>query len=271
MIRQGEATGARGANLSVKLVDSALASEQYPRPESSAVPTGYTSIHNGSIAAGHSKRGPALLPAPVSPDFGSWVPKDTWAWFRRHALLAPARACELRVGRRGRWVFTPEGASVSRPRRPAPLLPGAAPKPCWELYSEQSRNFEPLSPLSLSRLPVRLAPSLPPDVSVLLSQPFRIRPIGASPNWFPVVTRRFPPSSGPCKSLALLRFPSAPPPPYSYETVIESPRWEARNGPFALLITWIMGISGAISDPAASIRGEPARTRQSRTPEPPRN
>ncbi len=60
------------------------------------------------------KRGPASLPAPVSPDFGSWVPKDTWAWFRRHAPLAPARACELRVGRRGRYVSAPEGVSVSR-------------------------------------------------------------------------------------------------------------------------------------------------------------
>ena len=60
------------------------------------------------------KRGPASLPAPVSPDFGSWVPKDTWAWFRRHARSAPARACGRCVGRRGRYVSAPEGVSVSR-------------------------------------------------------------------------------------------------------------------------------------------------------------
>ncbi len=144
---------------------------------------------------------------------------------------------------------TPEGASVAGPRRPASVPPGAAQKPCWTLQPDQSRSFEPLSPLSVSWLPVRLAPFLPPDVSALLSQPFRIRPIGASPNRLPLVTRRFPPSSGPCKSLALLWFPSAPPPPYSYETVTESPWWKARNGRFGLLITWITGTSRAIQRP----------------------
>ena len=54
------------------------------------------------------KRGPALLPAPVSPDFGSSTPKDHWAWFRRHARSAPARACGLCVGRRGRVFPLPK-------------------------------------------------------------------------------------------------------------------------------------------------------------------
>lgn len=157
------------------------------------------------------------------------------------------------------------------PRRPACIPPGAAFKPCWELCSEQSRSFEPLSPLSIPRLPVGLSPPLPPDVSALLSQPFRIRPIGASPNRFPLVPQGVPPSSGPCKSLALLRFPSAPPPPYSYETVTESAAWEARIGAVTLLITWIMGINGAIRGPAAPIPERPVRTRQSRTREPPRS
>jgi len=50
------------------------------------------------------KRGPALLPAPMSPDFGVRVPKDPVAWFRRHAPPAPARACGLCVGHRDRGL-----------------------------------------------------------------------------------------------------------------------------------------------------------------------
>ena len=55
-------------------------------------------------SAPDSKRGPALLPAPVSPDFGVSIPKDQVAWFRRHAPPAPARACGLCVGHRDRGL-----------------------------------------------------------------------------------------------------------------------------------------------------------------------
>lgn len=127
-----------------------------------------------------------MLPAPMSPDFGSWVPKDTWAWFRRHAPLAPARACELRVGRRGRCVFHSR-RSFGFPDLGGPLryCRGQHRSLAWTLCPDQSRRLEPLSPFSTSQLPVRLAPSLPPDVSALLSHRFRIRPIGASPSRFP--------------------------------------------------------------------------------------
>lgn len=85
-----------------------------------------------------------MLPAPVSPDFGSRVPKDTWAWFRRHALLAPARACELRVGRRGRFVFHSR-RSFGFPDLGGPLL----------YYRGQHRSlagsFHPTNPEASSR------------------------------------------------------------------------------------------------------------------------
>jgi len=58
----------------------------------------------------------------MSPDFSCLIPKDLAAWFRRHAPLAPARACELRVGHRGRMVRLPEGSLLSGLRRPAPDL-----------------------------------------------------------------------------------------------------------------------------------------------------
>lgn len=49
----------------------------------------------------------------MSPDFGHLTRTDRTAWFRRHAPLAPARACELRVGRQGRiLVASPEGSAL---------------------------------------------------------------------------------------------------------------------------------------------------------------
>ena len=219
-----------------------------------------------------SKRGPALLPAPVSPDFGSWVPKDTWAWFRRHAPLAPARACELRVGRRGRCVSAPEGVSVSRTSSARFNTAGGS---IQALLGALFRTIPKLR-AAFAALPFEASG---PACAFPSARCFRAA-FAALPHpthrshprtgfrWSPEGFRCLPIR---CKSLALLWFPSAPPPPYSYETVTESAAWKARNEPFCLLITWITGTSRAIRGRIASIPGEPVRTPQSRTRVPPRS
>ena len=91
-----------------------------------------------------SKRGPALLPAPVSPDFGSWVPKDTWAWFRRHARSAPARACGL-SRRSSRPVCFRSRRSFSFPDLVGPL------QYCRGQHSSLAGSFIPNNPEASSR------------------------------------------------------------------------------------------------------------------------
>jgi hypothetical protein len=48
-------------------------------------------------------------------------PEGHMAWFRRHAPLAPARACELRVGHRGRLIATLPKKRASFPAFGGPL------------------------------------------------------------------------------------------------------------------------------------------------------
>lgn len=95
MKRRGEATGTRGANWFADMRgygDTGIRG----RPSSRGGARG--------TKTPDSKRGPASLPAPVSPDFGVPVPKDHRAWFRRHAPPAPARACGFCVGHRDRGL-----------------------------------------------------------------------------------------------------------------------------------------------------------------------
>ena len=146
-------------------------------------------------------------------------------------------ACSARAGKgmrasrrssRAGLFRLPKERLFPEPRRPASVSPGATLKPCLDTISrpipQTSDRFR--RPPS-SWHPVRLAPSLPPGVSALLSQPFRTRPIGASWTVISWVARGLPTHFRPRKFLALLWFPSAPPPSYSYEPVIESARWEA--------------------------------------------
>ena len=116
---------------------------------------------NGSKHAAHGKRGPASLPAPVSPDFGLSIPRDRWGLV---SAACSARAGKgMRASRRSSRpvASAPEGASTPGPRRPASVLPGAASKPCWT----------PLPDHPVAS--VRLAPSIRPWLSSPLSRRFR--------------------------------------------------------------------------------------------------
>jgi hypothetical protein len=71
-------------------------------------------------------------------------PEGPVAWFRRHAPLAPARACELRVGRRGRLIATLPRKRASFPALAARFMTspeGGTIKPCWIRFPEQSIGF----------------------------------------------------------------------------------------------------------------------------------
>lgn len=131
--------------------------------------------------ARHCCQAPCRRTAAVDPGGSS-------ARFRRHPRLAPARACELRVGRRGRLLSTCPGASCGyQPRRPASSLrPGAADrKPCWMLLpGDRPKPFRTAcaglpvdrSPAGRSFFPghclrIVLEPGFRPSVS-----PFRFKP-----------------------------------------------------------------------------------------------
>lgn len=89
-------------------------------------------VVDGGVArsAADSKRGPASLPAPVSPDFGHTT--------RRTCHLVSA-ACSTRAGKGMRASRRSPGSGCAseeashRSRRPASPLPGALTKPCWIL------------------------------------------------------------------------------------------------------------------------------------------
>jgi hypothetical protein len=212
-----------------------------------------------------SKRGPASLPAPVSPDFGC-------SPLRVRDLVSAA--CSARAGKGMRAsrrssrpaVSTHPGTCVPeelpfRPRRPACLGTGA---PMQALLNANSSPSDLRSSLRLRFLPTRFRPLARPSASqepsVSLARPSSrsskplsrlfvrrfgtacappplTRHTGASPSRSLRVSRRILHAFGPCKSLALLWFPSAWLPSYSYKTVIESESWEGRKTQVGL---WIM-------------------------------
>jgi len=197
------------------------------------------------------------------------IPRD------RRGLVSAA--CSARAGKGMRAsrrssrpvASTPEGASAPGPRRPAPRLPGAATKPCWIPFPDHPETFGPLSRPSARGFRHRSRGASARSSAACLRLRFGLWLRIRSSEHPVLVSVRSPEgdlaSSWPCKSLALLRFPSAPPPPYSYETVTESAGGKGRKRPESLLITWITGIRRAIRGPAVPIRAGPARTPRSRS------
>lgn len=66
-----------------------------------------------------TQKGTGIAASPHVTGLRPLIRKDRGAWFRRHAPLAPARACELRVGHRGRFIRM-------LPKKPLPFRPSAA-------------------------------------------------------------------------------------------------------------------------------------------------
>ena len=158
----------------------------------------------------------------------------------------------------------PEGASTTNPRRPASQLPESNDEALLDMCSSRSLvshgrlriRFYLWLPMPLAqpfhqKLPIRSRGSFTRNIPVSLARslvlecfcprlrsdvPIPIR-TGISPNRFPVAARRRLRSSDPCKALVLLWFPSAPPPPYRFETVTDRAFGKAGNGRIGLLIT----------------------------------
>jgi hypothetical protein len=79
-------------------------------------------------------------------------PEGPVAWFRRHAPLAPARACELRVGHRGRLILPYPETWASFPAIGGPLHDLARRRSHKALLDAVSRSIHRLR-LSLTRWP----------------------------------------------------------------------------------------------------------------------
>jgi hypothetical protein len=84
------------------------------------------------------QKGPGIAARPRVTGLRLQTRTGAATWFRRHAPLAPARACELRVGRRG-WPFSaPEGAAVTSLGGPLRTCPKAETKPCGYIFRPRS-------------------------------------------------------------------------------------------------------------------------------------
>lgn len=102
--------------------------------------TSHGAVHNGP----EMQKGTGIAASPHVTGLRLLIPRDRAAWFRRHAPLAPARACELRVGHRGRSIrSSPRKRAFFRPSvaRYMTSPEGGAMEPCWIRFPERSIGF----------------------------------------------------------------------------------------------------------------------------------
>ena len=89
-----------------------------------------------------TQKGTGIAASPHVTGLRLLIPKDRAAWFRRHAPLAPARACERRVGHRGRSAYFRGKGLIFRPVARFMTSPeGGAMEPCWTRFPERSIGF----------------------------------------------------------------------------------------------------------------------------------
>lgn len=74
-----------------------------------------------SVRCAGTQKGTGIAASPHVTGLRPFCPEGHRAWFRRHAPLAPARACELRVGHRGRLIAMFPKKQASFPAFGGPL------------------------------------------------------------------------------------------------------------------------------------------------------
>ena len=113
------------------------------------------------------------------------------AWFRRHAPLAPARACELRVGHRGRLIATLPKKQASFPAFGGPLHDFARKRNHEALLDTISRTIHRLRLLACAVAnALGFALRADPSVDLPLARAYRLRSRpSADPSLRPTLAR----------------------------------------------------------------------------------